>query len=248
MQTSSEAPVVEQWFRQRIDVEAQVVIRKDKIPAAKECVQKDILVISDEITSSSQCGPGKKSKKAEKTPGKQEKQPKEAKEPKEPLAGTLDTSTPKRKYSKKADLAKAKAAPVVLSPSKIKRILQDLEEVNSVAGDISEKPATVFSPKIANAPVETVNEKNGTSNEFCAGRFKCPDMRCLLGFHEAYELIEHFTETHRLNCKMPYCAYSCFAFQEYSDHFKSVHCLATTLPAKRGPIVSMGNPRKEKKL
>lgn len=241
MQTSSVLPVVEEWFRERSGAVAHVVIKREKIPEVIECEHKDTLVVGAETTSSSESGPAKKSKKLKKLPQKKENKSGET------TVDTLEVTTTMKKNASKTSAGPTKATPVAVPQSKIEKIQQEVKkDVVDVDAKVSELTAAICTPKVINEPVDSAN--NGKGKEFRIGKFKCPDIRCSLEFYDAQELIDHLSEVHSLTCKLPYCTYTCFTFQDYSDHFQDVHCLANPLPAKRGPSLSMQNPRKEQKL
>ena len=66
----------------------------------------------------------------------------------------------------------------------------------------------------------------------------CPDPNCQKQFSDHSELIDHIKQNHLLQCKMPYCTFTTFTFQEYCEHFEQIHCANTILPSKRGPRVA----------
>ena len=90
--------------------------------------------------------------------------------------------------------------------------------------------------------------KKAKANE--ALSMSCPDPSCLQQFSDHASLIDHIKENHSLQCKMPYCTFMTFTFQEYCDHFEQVHCANTVLPMKRGPRVAGKEqmPSKEAKV
>ena len=82
--------------------------------------------------------------------------------------------------------------------------------------------------------------KKSKANESLS--MSCPDPNCLKIFSDHGELIDHIKENHLLQCKMPFCSFTTFTFQEYCEHFEEVHCANTILPNKRGPRVAEKEP------
>lgn len=106
-------------------------------------------------------------------------------------------------------------------------------------------PKTPSSPVPPNPSSENKNVKSECS-EFI---FQCPNSTCSQSFGSSEDFINHIKTSHSLRCKMPFCTYSTYTFQEYSEHFEQIHCVGPSLPQKRGPRVSLqeGDGRKEAK-
>lgn len=231
--------VLEPWYREKADFDAIVIIRREKIAVIPECEFKDTLVMNGETTSSSECPQSKVAKDGEKTGTKsvEKKNPKKKLVEEEKKNG--DEGGKKIKVKKDNVKPNSDGAGKKKSKSLKKNEGKDLE--------ICEKPLeTAKNTECVAivAPVAVATEEN----KFVVGVFKCPDHKCALEFEDSKNLLDHVASEHSLICRIPYCTYSCYNFQDYSMHFQSIHCLSTHLPNKRGPITTVPALAKHAKL
>jgi hypothetical protein len=152
-----------------------------------------------------------------------------------------------------------KSSEVTKSPdsskiAELERIVKEkIKKVQEQDKRLSTSSNKMIEPEVFKAsPFTEVKTSQRKSLPMSSG-LTCPDQSCLQIFPDHSSLLDHIKEVHALQCKMPYCTFSTFTFQEYLDHFEQVHCANLTLPdlpQKRGPRVASKEPLplKETKL
>ena len=221
-------PNIEYWYRPRTSIKGFVSVRKEKIEFPNHEI-RDILIIATEETATEEVSHStvQEKKAPTKEPSKQEE---------------IQVSKKKSEKIKNFDCDLLKKSKKI-AKSTLENTVNQKTPVND---PVSDKKIPEFSiPSIKTTEVYAKKASNEEKNHL--NNFKCPDHKCLLQFSTTTSFLEHISEFHALKCKMPYCTYSCFTFQDYFSHFQTVHCLVS-IPKKRGPVTTAEQAKKEQKI
>ena len=219
----------EHWYRPRTGIDGFLLARKEKIQEINELEIKDTLVFNSEegviYDSENNKTEKKKSEKKKSTKSKDGK--------------TLNEPIP----SKSTKISELTSLTSTLIEKKDVKKIPELGKKND---PIKEKNLNVideekFSLSSAEHDKTYQNHELSRYNNGLNRFFKCPDSRCYLDFSSPQDLLLHISEMHSLSCKMPYCTFYCYTFQDYSEHFENVHCIAAPIPVKRGANTSLDN-------
>ena len=128
--------------------------------------------------------------------------------------------------------------PIAPSIEALSRPAESLLKSPELPSKSALKPKKV--PKTPGSPIPAYSsEGKNVKSESSGLIFQCPNTTCSQSFANSEDFIGHIKNSHSLSCKMPFCTYSTYTFQEYCEHFEHIHCLSPSLPQKRGPRASL---------